>query len=230
MTKAPRAGHVKTRLVPPLTPEEAADLNVCFLRDTAAAIQQACGSSAIGVAVYTPIGFEDIYDDILPTEFLLLPQRGDGFGERLGFAAADLFACGFTSVCLIDSDSPTVPSAAYAQAVALLSRPRDSVVLGPSDDGGYYLIGLRKHHPRMFDRIDWSTDRVFEQTRSRATELNLEVALLPNGYDVDDSASLDRLCKELLSDKVSADLAPHTQKFLAAFVRENGRETDFSHQ
>ena len=224
MTKVPRAGHVKTRLVPPLTPEEAAKLNVCFLRDTAAAIQHACGSRAVGVAVYTPIGFEDVYDDILPSDFLLLPQRGDGFGERLGSAAADLFHCGFTAVCLIDSDSPTVPSAAYAQAVALLSRPSDSVVLGPSDDGGYYLIGLKKHHSRIFERIDWSTDRVFEQTRSRAKELNLEVALLPNGYDVDDGASLNRLCKELLSDNVSADLAPHTRNFLAGFVRENGRE------
>src|SRR5436305_5772818 len=107
MTKAPRAGQVKTRLVPPLTPEEGAQLNVCFLRDTAAAIAKACGTTARGVGVYTPIGAEGVYIDILPSDFELLPQRGDGFGARLAFAPADLCQCGFGSVCLIDSDSPT---------------------------------------------------------------------------------------------------------------------------
>src|SRR6266404_9024678 len=107
MTKAPRAGQVKTRLVPPLSPEDAAQLNICFLRDTAAAITKACGTTARGVGVYTPISAEAAYIDILPSDFELLQQRVDGFGERLAFATADLFQCGFGSVCLIDSDSPT---------------------------------------------------------------------------------------------------------------------------
>src|SRR5258708_544188 len=89
MTKAPRAGQVKTRLVPPLSAEEAAQLNICFLRDTAAAIAKACGVTARGVGVYTPIGAEAAYSDILPGDFDLLPQRGDGFGERLAFATED---------------------------------------------------------------------------------------------------------------------------------------------
>src|SRR5213082_2232776 len=75
MTKAPRAGQVKTRLVPPLSPQEAAELNICFLRDTAAAIAKACGTTARGVGVYTPIGAEAAYIDILPREFELIPQR-----------------------------------------------------------------------------------------------------------------------------------------------------------
>src|SRR3989440_11851960 len=95
MTKAPRAGQVKTRLVPPLSPEEAAQLNICFLRDTAAAIAKACGTTARGVGVYTPIGAETAYIDILPGDFELLPQRGEGFGQRLSFATEDLFQCGF---------------------------------------------------------------------------------------------------------------------------------------
>ena len=230
MTKVPRAGYVKTRLVPPLTPEEAADLNICFLRDTAAAIQQACGSSAMGVAVYTPVGFEKAYDDILPHQFRLLPQRGDGFGERLAMAAEDLFHCGFGSVCLIDSDSPTVRLDAYAQAVALRSRPDDCVVLGPSDDGGYYLIGLKKIHRSLFVRIDWSTERVLEQSRSRAEELNLEVALLPKGYDIDDRASLNRLCEEVLTDRAPAEVATHTRNFLATLMKSEGRERIFGAQ
>ena len=110
MTKAPRAGRVKTRLTPPLTSEEAAALNTCFLRDTAAAIAASVREGlARGIGIYTPVGEEEAYADILPPEFELIAQRGDAFGERLAFAVEDLFAVGFGSVCLIDSDSPTVP-------------------------------------------------------------------------------------------------------------------------
>src|SRR6266699_1365303 len=137
MTKAPRAGQVKTRLVPPLRPEEAAELNACFLRDTANAIADATGNVARGIAVYTPVGAEDAYIDILPNNFDLLLQRGNGFGERLAAANEDLFRIAFASVCLIDSDSPTVSAECYTQAVNLLSAENDRVVLGPSDDGGY---------------------------------------------------------------------------------------------
>lgn len=215
MTKAPRAGQVKTRLVPPLTHEEAAQLNACFLCDTAAAIQEACGGNAVGVGVYTPIGSEAAYNDILPPEFQLLPQRGDGFGERLALAVEDLFRCGFAWVCLIDSDSPTVPAATYQQAVKALSQPGDRVVLGPSDDGGYYLIGLKQNHRDLFEGIDWSTERVFDQTRKRAADLNLELAILPNGYDVDDATTLRRLRDEMLSEQSDLEVAPETRKFLA---------------
>jgi rSAM/selenodomain-associated transferase 1 len=220
MTKAPRAGQVKTRLVPPLSPEEAAQLNVCFLRDTATAIAKTGGTTARGVGVYTPIGAEAAYLDILPTDFDLLLQRGDGFGERLTFATEDLFHCGFASVCLIDSDSPTVSADVYAEAVEMLSKPGDRVVLGPSDDGGYYLIGIKKNHRQLFQRIDWSTGRVLEQTKQRAQELNLEVSLLPTGYDVDDAATLRRLCDDLLSEQSARDVAPNTRKFLAALTAQ----------
>jgi uncharacterized protein len=241
MTKAPQAGRVKTRLVPPLTPEQAAELNRCFLRDTTAAISSACSrrrvgdankmrsedssasrseaaTAACGIAVYTPIGAESAYNDILPADFRLLPQRGDKFGERLYFAVEDLFNCGFASVCLIDSDSPTVPAENFADGVELLSTTEDRVVLGPSDDGGYYLIGVKKPHRHLFEQIDWSTERVLNQTMQRATDSGLEVKLLPTGYDVDDDASLRRLCDELLANTTPADIAPHTREFLASFV------------
>lgn len=215
MTKAPRAGQVKTRLVPPLTPEQAAELNKCFLRDTAAAISNAtAGHSACGIAVYTPMGAESAYDDIFPSNFNLLPQRGEEFGERLYLAAQDLFQCGFGSVCLIDSDSPTVAAENFAQAVTVLTSPEVHIVLGPCDDGGYYLIGLKKPHHQLFERIDWSTEHVLGQTRQRARELGLEIKLLPTAYDVDDEASLRRLCNELVISPTRKDLAPHTQRFL----------------
>jgi len=219
MTKAPRPGKVKTRLVPPLTPEEAAQLNVCFLRDTAAAIAQACGTNARGVGVYTPRGSEEVYYDILPAEFALLPQRGNEFGERLTLAAKDLFQCGFSSVCLIDSDSPTVSSESYARAVEWLSRAQESVVLGPSDDGGYYLIGMKRDRPKLFERVDWSTERVFDQTVERARELKMDVRLLPNEYDVDDAATLRRLRDELLTKDTPEHIAPNTRRFLMDLTR-----------
>jgi len=243
MTKAPQAGRVKTRLVPPLTPEQAAELNKRFLRDTTVAISIACSRRPEGdaektdfnpeacashseaatrlasaIAVYTPIGAESAYNDILPADFSLLPQRGDKFGERLYFAVEDLFKCGFEAVCLIDSDSPTVPAENFAEAVELLSTHEDRVVLGPSDDGGYYLIGMKQPHRRLFEQIDWSTERVLNQTIQRAMELELEVKLLPSGYDVDDGASLRRLCNELLGEQADERVAPNTRRFLSGFV------------
>jgi uncharacterized protein len=241
MTKAPQAGRVKTRLVPPLAPEEAAELNKCFLRDTVAAIMDACSrrpvgdaknrgetyashneaaTAARGVAVYTPVGAESAYNNILPAGFSLLAQRGDEFGERLYFAVEDLFNCGFASVCLINSDSPTVPPENYTEAVELLNTLEDRVVLGPSDDGGYYLIGVKKLNRHLFELIDWSTERVLNQTRQRAAEIGLEVKLLSTGYDVDDNASLRRLCNELLTEQGDDIAAPNTRRFLADLVEQ----------
>ena len=222
MTKAPRPGRVKTRLSPPLTGEEAAALNICFLRDTTTAIETATRKNpARGLGVYTPVGEEEIYGDILPPDFLLIPQRGDLFGQRLIFAAKDLFALGFAAVCLIDSDSPIVPHETYAQATKLLSQPSDRMVFGPSDDGGYYLIGLKKMHHRLFEEIDWSTERVAAQTLERAREINLPVELLPTSYDVDDHTTLRRLCDGLLAGN---EHAPATKQFLQELIAREGRE------
>ncbi|MCA1660419.1 MAG: TIGR04282 family arsenosugar biosynthesis glycosyltransferase, partial [Verrucomicrobiaceae bacterium] len=228
MTKAPQAGKVKTRLTPPLSSEEAAALNACFLRDTAAAIvKTAENGSARGIAVYTPVGAEAAYAEILPEEFELVPQRGGAFGERLVFATEDLLQLGFDSLCLIDSDSPTVPQQAFADAVELLSQPSDSLVLGPSDDGGYYLIGLKKLHRQLFEDIDWSTERVLEQTIERAREIDLPVHLLPTWYDVDDRATLNRLCQEFFGANGSARTghpASATRQFLHELLQREGRQ------
>ena len=242
MIKAPRAGASKTRLVPPLAHEEAAALSVCFLRDTAANIAAACESAgavggvsaASGVAVYTPVGAEEAFEGLLPEGFTLLAQRGESFGERLFNAADDLLRVGHDSLCLIDSDSPTLPTRALAAAVAELSRPGDRVVLGPADDGGYYLIGVKRAHRRLFERIDWSTERVLKQTVERACEINLDVALLPAWYDVDDAATLARLCEELFGGRSGIDCAAvgaslegyeaaHTRAHLAKIIEREGR-------
>ena len=222
MTKAPRAGAVKTRLQPPLTAEEAAQLNVCFLRDITAAIGRTRGESK-GVGIFTPVGSEGDYVDVLPSDFVLIPQRGDGFGERLMNGVNDLLRVGFESCCLINSDSPTVTSEAFRQAVVELRGDDERVVLGPSDDGGYYLIGMRKAYRRLFEDIAWSTEWVFTQTLERARELKLSVHVLPKFYDIDDAKALRRLCSELLDEK-SDDVAPATRDFLAGLVARDGRE------
>jgi glycosyltransferase A (GT-A) superfamily protein (DUF2064 family) len=258
MAKAPRPGRVKTRLSPPLTPEQASDLNICFLRDTAenirqvteqAAEKQRSGSTSLpgvatclgrdtlssaslvasarfsaaceadtsclgaGLVAYTPVGDEAAFDGLLPPDFQLLAQRGDGFGERLLYACEDLFACGFSAVCLLDSDSPTLPQEALSLAIEKLSRAGDRMVLGGCEDGGYYLIGVKRPHQGLFERIDWSTDRVFAQTLARANEIGLESELLPSWYDVDDAAALERLERELASGVAGYD-ATHTRAFL----------------
>jgi len=199
MAKAPRAGKVKTRLSPPLTLEESAALNICFLRDTTTNIEQVAGQvAAAGLVCYTPIGDESAFDGILPSGFTLIPQRGDAFGERLLAAAQDILACGYGSVCLIDSDSPTLPTSALQAAVEELSKPGDRVVLGGSDDGGYYLIGLKHPHPAPFERITWSTESVYAETVERLRAAQIEVVELPVWYDVDDAATLALLEAELL--------------------------------
>jgi rSAM/selenodomain-associated transferase 1 len=201
MAKAPRPGKVKTRLSPPLSSDQAAALNICFLRDTAQNLAEVCAAhpnSADALISYTPIGDESAFDNLLPPAFALIPQRGDTFGERLLYAAQDIIASGYASVCLIDSDSPTVPAVAFKQAIAELRRPGDRIVLGPSNDGGYYLIGLKQPHPEPFTNITWSTATVAAETRERCHQANIELAELPLWYDVDDAQTLTTLTTELL--------------------------------
>ncbi len=219
MAKAPRPGKVKTRLSPPLAPEQASNLNACFLRDTVASLHAATRTaSAEWIISYTPIGEESAFNGILPDGALLIPQRGDGFGERLLATAEDLFACGFAAVCLIDSDSPTVPTAEFVRAAHHLLAAGKRAILGPSEDGGYYLIGMQQPVANLFERITWSTAAVTSQTIERAAEISLPVELLQEWYDVDDAHSLSRLHAEFFdpeSNLPKGYAAPHTHGYLA---------------
>lgn len=221
MSKAPRPGKVKTRLSPPLTPEQAATINICFLRDTTANIagiakEYACA----GVISYTPVGDEHLFEGLLPNGYRLVPQRGTGFGERLLSTAQDLFACGFSSVCLIDSDSPTVPGEVFSAAVDALHHGGDRVVLGPSHDGGYYLIGMKQPHAELFENISWSTGSVFAETVAAVRRIGVELVTLPLWYDVDDAVTLEVLRNELIEGKQPDFTTPpgfpaaHTRSFL----------------
>jgi hypothetical protein len=110
----------------------------------------------------------------------------------------------------------------------MLSAQGDRIVLGPSDDGGYYLIGLKQLHRRLFEDIDWSTEHVLEQTKGRAAELGLGVEILPACYDIDDRKGLERLCDQLLCEDVNPEIASHTREFLCELVLREGRERIWS--
>ncbi len=222
MAKAPRPGKVKTRLSPPLTLEQTAALNVRFLRDTTENL--ATVPLAAGLISYTPAGDEALFAGLLPETFALVLQRGDGFGERLLAAAEDILAIGYGAVCLIDSDSPTVPHAAFAEAVEVLRDEKADIVLGPSHDGGYYLIGLKRAHAAPFEKITWSTGSVLAETMEQCREAGLKVHLLPTWYDVDDAATLAILEAELLEGQrpafaaVDGYPAPYTRGLLATLT------------
>jgi uncharacterized protein len=209
MAKTPRPGQVKTRLVPPLTPAEATALNAAFLRDMTATIAAVGRDLPVaGFVAYAPAGGEALFDGLLApgTGRVLadgsvpLPPGVTGIGRSLIHAARSLLARGFASVCLVNSDSPTLPGALLARAVTALAEGR-RVVLGPAEDGGYYLIGipgaLAAPAEALFRDIPWSTAGVTAATLARAAEVALEVLCLPSWYDVDDAASLRRLVGEL---------------------------------
>lgn len=229
MAKAPRVGMVKTRLTPLLNAEEAATLSRCFIQDMAANIGQLTEDRRlVGVVAYTPAGEEAAFADLLPSQCHLLTQRGADLGERLRHTAEDLFTAGFGAVCLINSDSPTLPQSILADAAAGLRSPGDRVVLGEATDGGYYLIGLKRPQPRLFRDIDWSTPRVYAQTLARAKEVALDVMRLPTWYDVDDWASLRMLFDELLipggpmsGRPITGYGAPFTSRFLRELAVQN---------
>jgi rSAM/selenodomain-associated transferase 1 len=202
MAKASIPGRAKTRLTPPLAAEEAAGLNTAFLRDIA---DNLIGASAFAnIAPYmafAPAGSAAFFREILPARIALLETVAPSFGECLFYAASTLLAAGHDAVCLLNSDSPTLPTAYLTAAATALAAPGDRIVLGPSTDGGYYLLGLKRPHRRLFEDIDWSTERVSVQTLARARELDLAVHQLPSWYDVDDADALRVLIGELLEDR-----------------------------
>jgi rSAM/selenodomain-associated transferase 1 len=219
MAKAPRPGQVKTRLIPPLAPDSAAALSASFLRDITEKIALAAHDAAIhGYVAYAPAGYENLFDGMLAggTRLVLADGAGvtspgvHGFGCSLLNAAQTLFAAGHDSVCLLNSDSPTLPTGLLVQAASALATPGDRVVLGPAEDGGYYVIGMKAPHVHLFQDIAWSTERVAEETRQRARALGLSVVELDTWYDVDDAASLQRLCRELVSGSTSGGLCPYS--------------------
>jgi uncharacterized protein len=195
--KTPRPGQSKTRLSPPLAPEECAAISGCFIQDLSGTIAHVAGDGrAAGYAVYTPAGTEAELRALLPKGFGLVLQGGGDLGARLDKGIRDLLAAGHAGAIIINSDSPTLPRTILDAAVGAVLRG-DNAVLSPALDGGYTLIGLSKPHPHLFADIPWSTDIVYELTLQRAREIGLPVVALDGWYDVDDIVSYAMLEREL---------------------------------
>ena len=210
MAKAPRAGTVKTRLCPPLRAVEAAELARCFLLD---AIERA--ASVVGVkpiVAYAPVEARSEFEAMAPG-FALIAQRGGDLGERQGALVEDVLALGHRAALLIGTDSPTLPPETIDEAVSLVMGPDVDVVVGPSEDGGYGLIGLRAPCPALFDGMPWSTSAVLSLMLDRARRLGLRAACVPTWYDVDTGADLARLESDLRT--LAGPRPRHTREFLA---------------
>jgi rSAM/selenodomain-associated transferase 1 len=231
MAKAPIPGRSKTRLMPLLTPEEAAAMSAAFLRDVTENVRLAARQAPIrGCIAYAPAGAEALFDGHLAegTGLVLadgsppLPPRVQGFGRCLLHAVQTMLADGQRAACVLNSDSPTLPTSLLVDAaVSLLERP-DRVVLGPAEDGGYYLLGMSAPHAHLFEDIAWSTDTVAEATRARARALGLELIELAPWYDVDDRAALLQLIEDIAAPADGTALQPYPAPATAACIARIG--------
>ncbi len=211
MVKAPRAGEVKTRLVPPLSESEAASLAACFARDTVLNAQHVVSSVLVA---YAPSDARADLEAILPSDLLWYEQVGDNLGERLDSVIEHAFSHEFAPLIVLGADSPTLPIRFLQEALNVLASGEADISLGPTEDGDYYLVGLHRPVPTLFHNIDWSTPYAFEQTAANADRLNLRLQTLPYWYDVDTPPDLKRLHDEMHSSEESRSRAPNTYRWL----------------
>jgi len=143
---------------------------------------------------FTPEHREEEWKKLTPNEFGMVPQKGNSLGAKLHNAFYNSFKLGASKTVIIGSDSPTLPASYISQAIDLLDE--NELVLGPADDGGYYLIAAKDTHQFLLEDIEWSTPAVLSQTLQKARSNNLKCTLLPEWYDVDDLKSLQKAIRD----------------------------------
>jgi uncharacterized protein len=195
MAKVPGAVPVKSRLHGALTAERATALYRCFLLDRLDALGRVPGIAP--VVAFAPAHAAAAMAALAPAGFHLVPQHDGDLGERLTTLLDGLLAAGHPGAIAMDSDSPTLPMDYVARAAETLAAGAADVVLGPCDDGGYYLVGVRVPRPALFEGIPWSTGAVLAATLERARSLGLRVTVLPAWFDVDTERDLRRLLTEM---------------------------------
>lgn len=214
--KNPLPGKVKTRLSPPLSPEEAAGLYCCMLQDSL--------GMALSLHDITPFLF--FQDDAGAAEYFaasapeiaVAPQRGRDLGERMQNAFTELLGRGFSQVAIIGTDSPDLPPEYIYEAFDLLEYEHTDVVFGPAEDGGYYLLALKRVWEELFRGLPWSSDGLLAASVTTAQELCLGVSSVPQWHDIDSAADLDRA--ELLDEKCPA---VNTRNFLISGHQPDSR-------
>lgn len=213
MAKVPTAGTVKTRLQPALSPEKCAELARAFLRDTVNKAESVCENI---ILAYSPAAEIDLLKKIAASEHSFLEQKGADLGEKMLNAFAFAFARETNSAAavMIGTDSPTFPAESIEEAFESLETGAE-IVLGKTADGGFYLIGLKKILPNIFDRIEWSTASVFAGLSRNLEKLKIgKPKLLPTSFDVDTASDLQRLREEILQNKHLRKIAPETYGWL----------------
>ena len=200
--KAPIPGQVKTRLCPPLTPDEAATLHGSFVIDTLERTKLAAAKLKWSVDRYLACAPSSthVFFKIMEERHgvKVIDQVGDDLGARMSQACESMFARGYSHVVMVGTDVPTVPFDHFAQARAQLER--HDLVLGPAFDGGYYLIALKRMAPELFTRIPWSTNQVLNLTQEKASSLGLLTTLIQPWRDVDTLADLQALIETNMAD------------------------------
>ncbi len=211
MGRAPVAGRVKTRLCPPLDPEQAAEFYECVLRDV---LHELAPSTRWDTWVAYAERSRDYFQRLPEHGIGLLPQRGASLGERMHAVFTDLCHAGYRQVVLVGSDIPTLTAASIGKACDVLQTGRSDVVLGPADDGGYYLIGLNRPEESLFSGIVWSTASVLEDTLARARQLDLRVRTVAGTYDVDVAEDLERLRRDFECSRTLRGRRPRTRAWM----------------
>jgi hypothetical protein len=209
VAKRPAPGQTKTRLCPPLSPQLAAQLYECFLKDTLQLMRAV--PDVVRLIAYLPLDQAGYFAGLAP-DFGLLPQAGETLGHRLHNVLSACLNDGFDQAVIMNSDSPTLPPEYLLEAFRLLERA--DAVFGPCEDGGYYLVGLKTPRPRLLRGVQMSTPHVLRDTLALAEQEGLAVALLPAWYDVDTTAELDRLQQEV--GRTTGPIAAATRAFFSA--------------
>jgi len=214
MTKVPGFADVKTRLRPLLSESQSAELARCFLTDT---ITNLASVFEHRIIAFTPEEGRDAVETLVVGDHIYIPQRGDTLGERIDAAIADAFEMGFAPVIVIGTDSPTLPPEYVAQAFGHLQSHEDGAAIGPTDDGGFYLIGVSRPREGIFDGVTWSSDKTCEQTVANIKNIgDVDLLVLSRWYDVDEPADLVRMIAEIDSDEAARDRARTTSRWITA--------------
>lgn len=213
MVKAPLPGLAKTRLTPPLAQSEAASLALCFVQDV---VKSALGITQNVMIAFTPPEGRAMLEASLPNNLHWVEQHGQHLGDRLILAIAYADSLGFSPIITLGTDSPTLPPSFVEQACQILSVGPTDITLGPTRDGGYYLVGVRKPEPELFNNVAWSSPFTFDHTVRNINQLGLRLVILEQWYDVDTVADLRSLNNELRFDEQARNRAPETYNWLLA--------------
>jgi uncharacterized protein len=206
LAKAPVARQVKTRLLSSFTAKEAAELARSLLVDQLNHLQSL--DTADFYLAFAPDDAQLLMEKLAPLCFHLFPQQGDDLGARMAAVFERLFQIGHKNIVLIGGDLPPVPLHFFDQAYAFLDAPNKLVVLGPSRDGGYYLVGCNQPTPEMFHGMSWSHSEVLTETQNKLASLKVDYHLLPPWFDIDTAEDLRHL--ESVSDNALKKAMPNT--------------------